>query len=200
MTTIRFRHLAVVALGAVVLPLGLVACGNDSSDTAASSTTATTAKDSSTKQAPPKVTDVWARPGKVGDTSAIYMSITTGDEEDHLTKAALPAGYSKSVELHETSMAGSDSSTTMPMGSSTTMGGMDSGSETTTSMADGMMGMKQVDEITIAPNSTLQLKPGGYHIMVIDLEKDLKVGDEVPVTLTFEHSGTVDVTATVREP
>lgn len=30
MTTLRFRHLAAAVLGAVVLPLGLVACGNDS--------------------------------------------------------------------------------------------------------------------------------------------------------------------------
>jgi periplasmic copper chaperone A len=188
---------------ALFVPVLLAGCGND--DKAADTTTTTAkASGSSDKPAPPKVSDVWARPGTVGGNSAIYMSITAGAEEDRLTKVVVPTDVAASADLHETTTEGS--STTMAdgamsdgSGGSTTTAMAGEGGSTTT-MAGGMMGMQPVDEITIPPGETLTLKPGGYHVMVMDLKKDLKAGDTIPVTLTFAHSGDVDVTATVREP
>jgi hypothetical protein len=64
----------------------------------------------------------------------------------------------------------------------------------------GMMSMKQVDAVPVPAGETVELKPGGYHVMLIGLTKDLSAGDTLDVTLTFEPGGTVDVSAEVREP
>ena len=40
--------------------------------------------------------------------------------------------------------------------------------------------------LEIARGRTLSLKPGGYHVMLLDLKQQLKAGDSVSVTLTFE--------------
>lgn len=201
-STHRFRLLG-VALAAVALPLALVACGSDDEESGDETTT------TAAEAAAPKVTDVWARPGTAGGNSAIYMVIEGGDEDTELVGAALEEGVAESVELHETttesgSMEG-DSMEGDSMESTTTMGdmsgGMDSGSEggTETTMG-GMMNMRQVQSIPVPAGEQVELKPGGYHVMLIGLEKDLAAGDELPVTLTFEPGGTVDVTAEVKEP
>ena len=43
------------------------------------------------------------------------------------------------------------------------------------------------------------MKPGGFHVMLIGLKKDLRVGDTVDLQLTFEQAGEVAVKASVRE-
>ena len=43
----------------------------------------------------------------------------------------------------------------------------------------------------------IEMKPGGYHIMLMGLAEPLKEGDEVDLTLTFEKAGEVKVTARV---
>ena len=48
---------------------------------------------------------------------------------------------------------------------------------------------------------TVDLKPGGYHVMMMDLKQQMKDGDVVPVTLVVESGGkreTIEVTAKVR--
>jgi copper(I)-binding protein len=67
-------------------------------------------------------------------------------------------------------------------------------------MADnnGVMQMRPVAAIDIPANGEVQLKPGGFHVMLIGLTKDLKAGDKLPLKLTFEKAGTLDVTAEVR--
>jgi copper(I)-binding protein len=52
-------------------------------------------------------------------------------------------------------------------------------------LEDGMMRMHRVDSIKIPAGGSVELKPGGYHLMVIGLKKDLKEGDEVSFTLQF---------------
>ena len=59
--------------------------------------------------------------------------------------------------------------------------------------ADGVMKMEHVDGIDLPANGMLEMKPGGYHIMLMGLAQPLKEGDEVPVTLTFEKAGDVQV-------
>jgi copper(I)-binding protein len=60
---------------------------------------------------------------------------------------------------------------------------------------DGMMRMKRVDSISVPAGGMVELKPGGFHLMVIDLKKELKAGDDVKVTLQF--SGAIQKTVTV---
>lgn len=63
----------------------------------------------------------------------------------------------------------------------------------------GVMKMRALpDGLEIKPGETLELKPGGYHLMFSDLKAPLTQGQSVTGTLTFAHSGTVDVTFDVK--
>ena len=60
-------------------------------------------------------------------------------------------------------------------------------------VTNGIMKMREVEGgIKIPAGGTVMLKPGGYHLMFIKLKHDLKKGEELPVTLTFEKAGTVE--------
>jgi copper(I)-binding protein len=69
-------------------------------------------------------------------------------------------------------------------------------------MDGGMMKMRAADKIAIPAGKPVELKPGGYHIMLVDLVAPLKDGDSVPLKLTFEDKTgakqTVDVKAVVK--
>jgi len=58
---------------------------------------------------------------------------------------------------------------------------------------NGVMKMGPVDGLAIAPGASVELKPGGYHLMFMGLKAPLKQGDAVKGTLVFEKAGTVDV-------
>jgi uncharacterized protein YcnI len=61
-------------------------------------------------------------------------------------------------------------------------------------MADGVMKMRQLDlGLEIAPGKTVELKPGGYHLMLTGLREDLKQGQTVKSKLLFEKAGPIDV-------
>ena len=57
-------------------------------------------------------------------------------------------------------------------------------------MDNNIMKMRQIPGLDIVPGSTLDLKPGGFHIMLIELKQQLKGGDVVPITLVFEDTQT----------
>jgi uncharacterized protein YcnI len=59
---------------------------------------------------------------------------------------------------------------------------------------NGVMKMRPVDGLAIPPGGTIELKPGGYHLMFMALKAPLKQGDAVKGTLVFEKAGSVDVT------
>jgi len=54
-----------------------------------------------------------------------------------------------------------------------------------TTMADGMMKMIKLDSIPLAPKSTVELKPGAKHLMLINPVLALRIGDNVSVQVTF---------------
>ncbi|HIQ07236.1 MAG TPA: copper chaperone PCu(A)C [Thiotrichaceae bacterium] len=58
---------------------------------------------------------------------------------------------------------------------------------------DGMMKMGQVEAIELPKNSVAELKPGGYHLMLIGLKKDLKVDEKVLVRLFFADGTLMDI-------
>jgi copper(I)-binding protein len=63
-----------------------------------------------------------------------------------------------------------------------------------TVIKDGdVMRMREVQAIELAPGSKTELKPGGYHIMLMDLAGPLKAGDRFPLTLVFEKAGEITV-------
>ncbi len=62
------------------------------------------------------------------------------------------------------------------------------------SVEAGIMKMRPVEGgIAIPPGGTVELKPGGYHLMFMDLSAGLKEGETVPTRLTFERAGSVTV-------
>lgn len=72
--------------------------------------------------------------------------------------------------------------------------------EVHTVIQDGdVMRMREVPALDLAPKSKVELKPGGYHVMLMDLKAPLKAGDRFPLTLTFEKAGTITVEITVEK-
>ncbi len=64
---------------------------------------------------------------------------------------------------------------------------------------DGKTGMKQVKNIPIPAGETVELKPGGYHIMLMGLKKDINVGDTINVVLHFKNAGDLEIKAVAKE-
>jgi copper(I)-binding protein len=62
----------------------------------------------------------------------------------------------------------------------------------------GVMKMRPVQTIPVPAGGKTELKPGGYHIMLMGLKHDLKPGDKIAVTLRFQRGGQVRVEAPVR--
>jgi hypothetical protein len=60
-------------------------------------------------------------------------------------------------------------------------------------MNNGVAEMRRVDSIELAARATVELKPGGMHLMLIGLTKPLREHDSFPLTLVFEHAGGVEV-------
>lgn len=61
-------------------------------------------------------------------------------------------------------------------------------------MTDGVMKMRPVPEgLEIPVGQTVELAPGGYHLMLIELKEPIAEGDMVAVTLEFEKAGSVEV-------
>ena len=52
--------------------------------------------------------------------------------------------------------------------------------------------------VEIPPGASVMLKPGGYHIMFMDLKAPFAKGNRIPVTLVFEKAGTVEIEYTVE--
>ena len=66
-------------------------------------------------------------------------------------------------------------------------------------MDGGVMQMRAISGIEIKPGAKAELKPGGFHIMLLDLKQPLKVGDKIPMTLVFEKSGKIEVSVAVED-
>lgn len=70
-----------------------------------------------------------------------------------------------------------------------------------TIMEGEVMKMQMLTDGLDAPaKGEVLLKPGSYHIMLIGIKRDLKVGDTFSLNLQFEKSGTITVEPKVREP
>jgi periplasmic copper chaperone A len=114
------------------------------------------------------VRDAWARAAAAGADTAVYFTITNG-------KVAADALLSAATDAAQSA-----------------------GVHQTMTDASGMTGMQMVPSVPIPGGGTVAFAPGGYHVMLTGLKADLKAGDQVKVTLTFQNAGVVTVTAEVR--
>jgi copper(I)-binding protein len=68
-------------------------------------------------------------------------------------------------------------------------------------MKDNVMVMRPVDGgLEIPAGGTVELKPGHFHLMFMDVKKPFHKGDTVPVTLEFEKAGKVEIKMPVEAP
>jgi copper(I)-binding protein len=209
----RFPAGAAIAL-AVLTAAG---CGSSSTSSTGATGTSAPATTGTASTAKPAVTvgDPWARTSPAAvNNGAAYMTLTS-NVGDTLVKASVPTSVAATTEIHETVIGGSTgstgmsgstgstamaSTTTMPTASSTTTAMMgDTGTTAAGGMASGEMGMRPIPSLDLPAGQTVTLKPGGYHIMMIDLVKPLTTGDQVVITLTFAKAGEQQVTAVVRD-
>ena len=65
-------------------------------------------------------------------------------------------------------------------------------------MEDGMMKMRQVEQIELPAGESVALQPGGLHVMLIGLKQQLQPGEEVALTLTLDDGNELVLTAPVR--
>lgn len=111
----------------------------------------------------------WSRATPGGaKTAAGFMTITNNGGEPDRLTGGTAEGVDK-VEVHEMAME------------------------------NNVMKMRQLaDGLEIKPGATVELKPGGYHLMLIGLRDGLKKGQTIKGTLTFQKAGSVDVTFEVE--
>lgn len=145
------------------------------------------------------VSDPWTRiTTPTATTGAVYMNLESADG-DKLIKASVPTDVAGTTEIHETVSDDGDMESTEGMEDSGTMEGMDSESTMDDSMSSQMMGMREIDSLTLPAGEEVVLEPGGYHIMLIDLANPIEEGDTIPVTLTFENAGEIEIEAEARQ-
>jgi copper(I)-binding protein len=68
-------------------------------------------------------------------------------------------------------------------------------------LENNVMRMREISRLDLPAGRTVELRPGGYHVMLLDLKRTLKPGEEVPITLEIEQGGkrmSVQVKAIVR--
>jgi hypothetical protein len=116
------------------------------------------------------IRNVWARPATQADGLSAVYMVIENTGDQPERLLHAHCDVAGTVELHETKMEG------------------------------GVMKMQPVDGIDIPAKGTVELKPGGLHIMFIGLTRDLNPGDEIEVELHFEKLGHVPVKAVVQKP
>jgi copper(I)-binding protein len=69
-------------------------------------------------------------------------------------------------------------------------------------MDGGVMKMREVEKVNCPAGKVTELSPGGFHIMLMNLKKQAKEGDQIPLILSFEgrqgKKQVVSVNATVK--
>lgn len=64
---------------------------------------------------------------------------------------------------------------------------------------NGMMKMREVHHLQLAPKSKILFEPGGYHLMLFDIATAPQLGDKFNLTLEFEGGRSVTTQVTVKE-
>jgi copper(I)-binding protein len=84
------------------------------------------------------------------------------------------------------------------IGADTPQAGMAMLHQTTTE--GGVTRMREVEGVALPAGHAVTLRPGGTHIMLMDIKQKLKPGDSFPLSLAFEKAPTASVTVSVLKP
>lgn len=121
------------------------------------------------------IRDVWSRSTPAGaHMGAVYFTINSPDS-DRIIAAMVPASVAGETQIHETVM------------------------EADSSGGGGRMTMRHLEGVDLPPGQDVAFKPGGYHVMLMDLKHPLVAGKRFTLTLTLAKAGKKSVTATVRD-
>ena len=124
---------------------------------------ATACGDDDTASASPVVADTWIREPAAGTTATAAYATITNDGDAAVTLVGASSPLTDAVELHETSVG-----------------------------EDGTMSMQErEDGFVIEAGASLQLEPGGAHVMLLDVDPADVTGE---IELTFDFDGAEDVT------
>ena len=113
--------------------------------------------------------DAWARPSPMMERAGAAYLVIQNNGAAEDRLLSVESDIAKTIELHETQESG------------------------------GMLEMSPVPNVPVPANGKAELKPGGFHVMLIGLNRELKVGDKVQLALNFEKAGKIPVTAEVKE-
>lgn len=67
-------------------------------------------------------------------------------------------------------------------------------------MKGEVMTMRPIESVEVPAGGEAELKPGGMHVMLIGLKRNLMAGESITLVLVFENAGRVSVQAEVRAP
>lgn len=116
-----------------------------------------------------EIKDAWARPAGQGANSALYFTIENKGPNAD-TLIAVESKAADIVEIHETYKKDND-----------------------------RMGMRPVKFVAVNSKSKTEFKPGGLHVMMLDMQKDFKMGDKLEAVLLFKKSGKIKVEAVIKD-
>ena len=128
---------------------------------------------------------------------AVLVASCQAQDEIAVTDARVGAPAGPNAALYFTATNGGAEADVL-LGASTDVAGTVEIHETTHD-ADGTMGMRPVPELALPVGESLNLEPGGLHVMLIDVDR-LEVGDRVSVTLHWESAGDLEIEAEVVSP
>ena len=112
----------------------------------------------------------WIRPASAGQNSAAYFVIQNQTASDD-TLLNVSSEIAAATEVH---MSMAD--------------------------ANGVMSMQMQHSVAAPARSAVEFKPGGLHIMFVNLAQDLKAGDTITLTLNFEKAGSLTIPVPVKAP
>jgi len=122
------------------------------------------------KKATLEISDIWTRQSmSPNNNSAAYMKINNLSDQQITIIGASATAIANNVELHK-------------------------------SFVDekGISRMTSIDNIVVPPQSEIELKPGGIHIMLFDLKRSLSVGDTFTLTIKIDGMDPMEIESSVK--
>lgn len=111
----------------------------------------------------------WARPASAGENGAAYFVIENWTMTDDIL-LSVSSEIASATEVH---MSMAD--------------------------ANGVMSMQMQESIPVPAKATVKFEPGGLHVMFVNLNRNLIVGDTFTLILLFEKAGEVSLQVKVKE-
>ena len=115
------------------------------------------------------VTKQWARTSPMDSMMGAAYFTVTSPTADTLTGVKVDPSVAAMAQMHETVMD------------------------------NGAMKMQEVASVDLPAGSAVEFKPGGYHIMLMQLAAPLKVGSTITLTLELKKAGAITVSVPVLE-